>query len=102
MGGKAEAKGRVPDTPGIKAGNSAQNIRSQQVPSDPVLAFPFAQIAEPAYRQTAGILHPLLGQPADMLRKVAPRPQIQIMSGHATIDLHRSKERLCDFNLRHI
>jgi hypothetical protein len=23
------------------------------------------------------------------------------MSGHATIDLHRSKERLCDFNLRH-
>lgn len=46
-------------------------------------------------------MHALIGHPAHVPRQGAPRSLVQIVSGHATIDLHRSNERLCEFDLRH-
>jgi hypothetical protein len=65
------------------------------------LPFQLAQIAEAAHRQPAGILDALFGQPANVPRELAPHSWVQIMSGHAAIDLHCPNERLCDFDLKH-
>ncbi len=65
------------------------------------LSLQLAQIAEATNGQAAGVLHALFGQPANVPREIAPRSLVQIMSGHAAIDLDRSNERFCDFDLKH-
>jgi hypothetical protein len=46
--------------------------------------------------QPAGVLHTLLREPFDVSRKTTPRPQVQVMPGHAAINLDRASDRFSD------
>ena len=63
-------------------------------PVEPVIAMP--EIAEAVNRQAVLVLHALVGEPLDMPREIAPRAQVQLMPGHASVDIDRTRDRLCD------
>jgi hypothetical protein len=54
------------------------------------------QIAEAMNGQAIRILHALVCKPLDVTRKPAPRSQVQVMPGHAAVNVDRTGDRLGD------
>ena len=61
-----------------------------------------SQIAEAMHGQSIGVLHTLIGKPLDVPRKPTPRRHVQLVPGHAAVNLDRAGDRLGDvLYLRH-
>jgi hypothetical protein len=53
-------------------------------------------------RETVLVFNPLFGKALDVPREIAPRAQIQLVPGHAAVNVERSRDRFGDvFNGRH-
>jgi len=60
------------------------------------------QIAEAVNRETVLIFDPLFRKPLDMPREITPCAQVQLVPGHAPVDIDRTRDRLGDvFDGRH-
>ena len=55
-----------------------------------------SQIAEAMNGQSTGVLHALIRKPLDMPRETAPRPHVQLVPGHAAVNLDRTLDRSRD------
>src|SRR5262249_60500236 len=65
-------------------------------------AVPASQVAPAVNREAAFVLHALIGKPLDVPREITPQPNVQLVPGHATVDLDRARNRSGDvFDGRH-